>query len=107
MRGSDRVKSTRLRTSCCPRYAPGSAGMSNNRADPGVLVIFGASGDLARRKLLPAIYNLAEDGLLPEPFAILGIARPEGDTATFRAAARERVAHAEGEPLDPAVWNRI
>jgi glucose-6-phosphate 1-dehydrogenase len=40
------------------------------------LVIFGASGDLTRRKLLPAIYNLAESGHLREQFAIFGVARP-------------------------------
>ena len=48
--------------------------MSSRRADPCVFVIFGASGDLTRSKLLPAIFNLAEDGHLPEEFAILGVA---------------------------------
>ena len=51
----------------------------SNRADACILVIFGASGDLTRRKLLPAIYNLAEAGLLPERFAIVGVARPRVD----------------------------
>jgi glucose-6-phosphate 1-dehydrogenase len=81
--------------------------MSNAPADPCVLVIFGASGDLTRRKLLPSLYNLAEDGLLPEPFAVLGIARPAIDEAQYRADMRARVAEEEGEALHPETWNRI
>ena len=41
---------------------------------PSTFVILGAAGDLARRKLLPALYNLALDGLLPVSFAVLGVA---------------------------------
>ena len=43
--------------------------------DPCVVVIFGASGDLTRRKLIPALYALAHEGLLPEQFAVVGVAR--------------------------------
>jgi glucose-6-phosphate 1-dehydrogenase len=53
-------------------------------AEPCVLVIFGASGDLTKRLLIPAIYNLACDGLLPEEFAIVGIAMDEFTTEQFR-----------------------
>ena len=81
--------------------------MSNAPADPCVLVIFGASGDLTRRKLLPSLYNLAEDGLLPEPFAVLGVARPPIDQARFRADMRARIAEEEGEALHAATWDRI
>jgi glucose-6-phosphate 1-dehydrogenase len=81
--------------------------MSSPRADPCILVIFGASGDLARRKLLPAIYNLAESGLLPEPFAILGVARPAMTEDAYRAQVRETIEHEEGEPPDPAKWPGI
>jgi glucose-6-phosphate 1-dehydrogenase len=78
-----------------------------NRADDCVLVIFGASGDLTRRKLLPAIYNLAEAGLLPQRFAIVGVARPHIDVDAYRQQMRERVRSAEGEPLDADKWTRI
>ena len=61
--------------------------MSN--PDPSIIVIFGASGDLTRRKLLPAVYNLAESHLLPEAFAILGIARPPIDDTVFRSDMRK------------------
>src|ERR1700729_3201798 len=48
--------------------------------NPGVLVIFGASGDLTKRKLLPALYHLEQNGLLPKEFAVVGVARrPLGD----------------------------
>ncbi|HET7514287.1 MAG TPA: glucose-6-phosphate dehydrogenase, partial [Gaiella sp.] len=43
--------------------------------DPCALVVFGASGDLTKRKLLPALYSLAVRGLLPERFAVVGVAR--------------------------------
>jgi glucose-6-phosphate 1-dehydrogenase len=83
--------------------------MSNgrNRADSCTFVIFGASGDLTRSKLLPAIFNLAESGHLPEEFAILGVARPPIDEADYRKQMRDHVRQAEGEPLEPDKWKRI
>ena len=77
------------------------------KAGGAVLVIFGASGDLTRSKLLPSIYNLAEAGLLPEAFAVLGVARPAMDDAAYRAQMRKRVLAVEGEPLDADKWARI
>jgi glucose-6-phosphate 1-dehydrogenase len=79
--------------------------MSN--ADSCILVIFGASGDLTRRKLLPALYNLSEAGLLPEHFAVLGVARPAIAEDDFRTQMEERVRDAEGEALDRARWRAI
>ena len=78
-----------------------------NRADDCVLVIFGASGDLTRRKLLPAIYNLAEAGHLPERFAILGVARPSISESDYRQQMSARVTDAEGEPLDADKWRSV
>ena len=49
---------------------------ANNRIpEPGILVIFGASGDLTRRKLMPALFHLEQAGLLPDKFAVVGVAR--------------------------------
>jgi glucose-6-phosphate 1-dehydrogenase len=79
----------------------------SSRVDGCVLVIFGASGDLTRRKLLPALYNLAESQHLPEGFAVLGVARPPIEEGAFRAHMRERVRDAEGEPLDAQMWARL
>ena len=52
--------------------------------DPCVVVIFGASGDLTKRKLMPSLFSLACEGLLPEQFAIIGVARSEMDDQSFR-----------------------
>jgi glucose-6-phosphate 1-dehydrogenase len=60
-------------------------GSAQPPAEPCVLVIFGASGDLTKRLLMPAFYNLACDGLLPEQFAIVGIAMDDMTTESFRA----------------------
>src|SRR6266446_2575710 len=53
-------------------------------ADPCCFIVFGASGDLAHRLLVPALYNLAIRGLLPDAFAIIGVARAEKSAETFR-----------------------
>ncbi len=53
-------------------------------AEPCVMVIFGATGDLTKRKLLPALYNLAKDDFLPHKFAIIGVGRQEMTTEEFR-----------------------
>ena len=55
------------------------------------LVIFGATGDLARRKLLPAIYNLAHEGALPERFNLIGVSRRDQSDDEFRDFARESI----------------
>lgn len=55
------------------------------RSAPCVMVIFGATGDLTKRKLFPALYNLAKDKFLPENFAIVGVGRQEMLTDEFRA----------------------
>ncbi len=58
--------------------------------NPGIMVIFGASGDLTKRKLLPALFHLEQVGLLPKNFAIVGVARrPLGDE--FAADMREGI----------------
>ncbi len=61
--------------------------------DACAFVIFGASGDLTARKLVPALYNLANQGLLPAGFAIVGFAVTPWDDDAFRAAMREAVSH--------------
>jgi len=76
--------------------------------DPFVLVIFGASGDLARRKLIPAVYSLFSERLLPERFAILGLARSEKTNDEFRAHLREGVQqHSRAAAPDERSWSRF
>ncbi len=58
---------------------------------PTTLVIFGATGDLARRKLLPALYNLAHEGALPERFNLVGVSRKEKERDDYRAECEEAI----------------
>jgi glucose-6-phosphate 1-dehydrogenase len=73
---------------------------------PCAVVIFGASGDLTRRKLVPALYNLAVSRSLPSGFAVVGVARREKSHEQFRAEVKEGVASfSRRKPLDAAVWD--
>jgi glucose-6-phosphate 1-dehydrogenase len=75
---------------------------------PCALVIFGASGDLTRRKLFPALYALASDSLLPKSFAVVGFARREKSDEAFRKEMRAAVdQYSRLRPADPAVWDRL
>lgn len=73
--------------------------------EPCTVVIFGASGDLTRRKLIPAIYNLLLDGMLPSHFAVVGTGRKELRHEDFRAGMREGVLKYSRRPLDPSTWS--
>jgi glucose-6-phosphate 1-dehydrogenase len=76
--------------------------------DPSCLVIFGASGDLAQRKLIPALYSLAHDGLLPSGQTIVGFARQEMSDDEFRKMMREACDHhARTRPVDDAIWDNF
>jgi glucose-6-phosphate 1-dehydrogenase len=73
--------------------------------DPCCLIIFGASGDLTARMLIPALYNLALDRRLPPRFAVVGFARTEWTDERFREEARKGVEEHSRRPLDPDVWD--
>src|SRR5438270_4027373 len=74
--------------------------------DPCSVVIFGATGDLAHRKLIPSLYNLAVDQLLPHNFAIVGFSRPAIDHADFRRDMQQAVStHSRYAPVEPHVWD--
>jgi glucose-6-phosphate 1-dehydrogenase len=72
---------------------------------PCVLVLFGASGDLTKRKLIPALYNLVREKLLPEEFAVIGFARRDTTTQDFRDQTRRNVAEYAKDGIDEATWN--
>jgi glucose-6-phosphate 1-dehydrogenase len=78
-------------------------GLERLPVHPTALVIFGATGDLAHRKLLPALYNLAHEGALPERFELIGVARRDQAHEDFRAAARESIARFSRRKPDPDV----
>ena len=65
------------------------------QTDNNCIVIFGASGDLTHRKLIPALYNLYKIGRLSENFSVLGVARSDLDDETFREKMREALIHNE------------
>src|SRR5688500_13233639 len=74
---------------------------------PCIMVIFGASGDLTKRKPLPSLYYLAQGKLLPQHFAVVGTASTEMTSEAFRAKIKSEIASFLEEPLDDAVWNRV
>src|SRR2546430_3196025 len=96
------------------------------QTDPCSLVVFGASGDLMHRLLVPALYNLAAGGLLPDAFAFIGVGRSEKSGDTFREDPRKTLqqfatrpggeklaqrvvgcaAHLRGAVDDPVVFRR-
>jgi glucose-6-phosphate 1-dehydrogenase len=75
--------------------------------DPVAIVIFGASGDLTHRKLLPALYHLFMEGLLPASFGIVGYARTEQNDAQFRDMARESVERFGRTKPEPESWEEF
>ncbi|HEV8643228.1 MAG TPA: glucose-6-phosphate dehydrogenase [Methylomirabilota bacterium] len=76
--------------------------------EPFSLIIFGASGDLTRRKLLPALFALYATRTLPEPFTILAVARTEMSHDDFRRRMREAVSdHGRVQPPSELVWERF
>ncbi len=74
-------------------------------AGPCLMVIFGASGDLTKRLLTPAIYNLAQAKLLPENFVILGFAVDDWSTETLRENLGNNLKQFATQQVDPEVWN--
>jgi glucose-6-phosphate 1-dehydrogenase len=76
-------------------------------AEPCVLTIFGASGDLTQRKLFPALYALAYRHLLPEHFAVLGVARSEMSTQAFVERMRQAVEEHGRDEFREDVWDEL
>ncbi len=75
------------------------------RSPPCVLTIFGASGDLAARKLLPALHALDRDDLLDEGTSVIGVARRDWDDAAFRALMTAAVREYAGDEFDERLWS--
>jgi glucose-6-phosphate 1-dehydrogenase len=77
------------------------------RPDPCAIVVFGASGDLTKRKLFPALYALAYRNLLPERFAVVAVARSEGTTRKYVTAMKRVVKEFGRDPFRTDVWERL
>src|SRR5690554_6597347 len=79
----------------------------NRIAGPSALVIFGVTGDLAKRKLLPAVYDLANRGLLPPGFAVIGFARRDWSHEQFAAQVHDSVRENARTRFDEDVWAQL
>jgi glucose-6-phosphate 1-dehydrogenase len=95
--------------------AESQPGHQLRQADPCAMVLFGATGDLAKRLVVPALYNLARTNALPEHFALIGVARAEGTTESWRAHLYDTLKSFVGDgsasfaidQIDEAAWARL
>ena len=76
-------------------------------APPGVMVIFGAGGDLAKRKLFPALYHLMTDGLLAENFRIIVVDRRDRDAEAYRAYIDENARPHVSKAMNADLWQEL
>jgi glucose-6-phosphate 1-dehydrogenase len=97
-----------------PRIASGDNPLRDPRdrrlpriAGPCGLVIFGVTGDLARKKLLPAVYDLTNRGLLPPGFALTGFARRDWETQDFAEVVHDAVKEHARTPFREATWRQM
>ncbi|MCF8535570.1 MAG: glucose-6-phosphate dehydrogenase [Rhodoluna sp.] len=79
----------------------------NRIAGPSSLIIFGVTGDLSRKKLMPAVYDLANRGLLPPGFALVGFARRDWENQDFGAVVKEAVQEYARTPWSEEVWQQL
>jgi glucose-6-phosphate 1-dehydrogenase len=86
---------------------PLTEGLERLPVHPTALAIFGATGDLAHRKLLPALYNLAHEGALPERFELIGIGRRDKEDDDFREATRKSIERYSRREPDPDVLDGL
>ena len=78
---------------------------ANPMGSPCVMVIFGATGDLTKRKLIPALINLVQDNLLSQQFAIIGFAANDFSTETFRKDLEQELPKYSQSNIDPKIWS--
>lgn len=87
---------------------PLAEGQQSRLIEPCSLVIFGATGDLTSRKIIPALYNLLRDGQLPTQFACTGFARREKSDDQFRQEMKEAVGKfSRTKPMEDSLWNHF
>jgi len=81
--------------------------IAKRKGDPCTMVIFGGAGDLTKRKLIPALCNLAEQGFLPQQFAIIAVTYTDLTTDTFRQQVSDDIKTFALRPVDPAICKRL
>src|SRR6266446_5054147 len=83
-------------------------GEARKALDPCSIIIFGATGDLTARKLIPAFYHLYKEKQMPSDFRIIGFARREKTDASFRDELRQALdAFSRTKPVDDQVWQQF
>lgn len=83
-------------------------GQQSKVAEPCSLVIFGATGDLTARKIIPALYNLLKDGQLPSLFTCIGFARRPKTNEEFRAEMKDAVSkYSRTKPIEDSIWSHF
>src|ERR1700685_3058167 len=81
---------------------------THKAVEPCSIVIFGASGDLTARKLIPALYHLYKDKQMPPDFRVIGFARREKTDESWRTELRQALGQfSRTKPVDDAVWNEF
>jgi glucose-6-phosphate 1-dehydrogenase len=80
---------------------------SQRKGDPCIMVIFGGAGDLTKRKLVPALCNLAEQGFLPQQFAMIAVTYTDYTTETFREQLTQDIKTFALRPVDPKICQRL
>lgn len=91
-----------------PDSDPQTEALPQQLPDRCILVLFGATGDLARRKILPALYHLALAGALPEHFALVGFSRSAKEDGSLRELLGQSLKkHSRTQPIDEDVWQRF
>jgi len=79
----------------------------NRIAGPSGLIIFGVTGDLSRKKLMPAVYDLANRGLLPPGFSLVGFARRDWEDQDFGQVVKDAVKQYSRTPWSEEIWNQL
>jgi glucose-6-phosphate 1-dehydrogenase len=91
-----------------PEEEKRSSSIYGTTADPCTVILFGASGDLAKRKVIPAMYDLAQHNSLGERYAIIGFARTQMTDESFRTTIGEAAKTiSEVGPIEPAKWDEF
>lgn len=109
----DRPAASALREESPPsgvavQEVPGHPFLREPVVEPCAFVIFGAAGDLTRRKLVPALYNLVLEGCLPDAMAVIGVSREAISAQQWRAQLRESTQRfSRRRPLDQGAWERL
>ncbi|MBA2763765.1 MAG: glucose-6-phosphate dehydrogenase [Thermoleophilaceae bacterium] len=96
-----------MQSVAAPAENPLIEGLERLPVHPTTLTIFGGTGDLAQRKLLPAIYNLAHEGALPERFNLIGVSRSDKPHEDFQAEATEWIERFSRRKVDPKVLAKL